>query len=79
VKSTNQMQSNSLTAKQAMAAVQFLQRADLKGAEVPAFVEVMQALSALAQPQAKASPQAGPSPQASAKPSAKPSAEGGAQ
>lgn len=32
----------------ANAAMQFLQRADLKGAEVPAFNEVMRALHALA-------------------------------
>lgn len=39
-----------MTSQQAKNAMEFLKRADLKGVEVPAFVEVLDALEELANP-----------------------------
>lgn len=44
------MEAPSLSATQAAAILQFLQRTNLKGAEVPAFMEVASILSAMAEP-----------------------------
>lgn len=45
-----------MTSQLAAAALEFLKRASLNGAEVPAFVAVCQALSAIASPPAATEP-----------------------